>query len=141
RQSEPDGSNRNAATIAPGPNAKGVHIRSGNVIDITAAVMIDKTVVDGTLRLLDNGFTLTDGIGTDELTINSGGVLQCIFTTATKVYASHIIYGTDGNIQVNSGGKIIIGEGSVAHDAPGYSGFASEPASKVKWNAGAVFEW
>ncbi|MEO6134638.1 MAG: hypothetical protein ABIP35_05765, partial [Ginsengibacter sp.] len=77
----------------------------------------------------------------DELTIHSGGIFQCIVTTSSANDYSTFVYGTSGNINVLTGGKIMIGDGTGSHKATGYSGFASETSSKVKLNNGSIFEW
>ena len=148
-QSSPDNSIWSDATLSPSINATAIIISAGHVIDIITSVILDKTVVDGTCRLLNDGLstsikgviTLNDGGASDELTIRAGGIFQCIVTTSSANPYSTFIYGASGNVNVLSGGKIMIGDGTSSHVATGYSGFASESSAKVNWNNGSVFEW
>ena len=147
-QSSVDNINWVAATSVPDIDAAQITILPGHLIDITEAIVINNTVVNGTLRLLNNGnSTLIKGAislantSNDELIIQNGGTLQYIITTSSGNNYNTLMYGTAGNIVVQTGGKIVIGDGTNAHKAPGYSGFASEGASRVKWHDGAVFEW
>lgn len=138
------------ATSAPTTAAAGINILSGHVITLTSTVTIDKTTVSGTLKLLNDGnvtsnggLTLNNGGGSDELTISNGGQLQIVVSTSSLSYdyGSKIIYGTSGNINVQSGGKITIGDGTNTHTGKDYWKFGTETSSRVNWNNSSIFNW
>ncbi len=135
----------NTATLAPTSSASGINIQATHTINITNAQTINNTVVNGILTMLNGGvnagsITLANNGSVDELTVNNGGIFKIVSSSAT--YASAINYNTvSGNILVNTGGIISIGDGAGGHSAGGYAGFGLENSSFVKWSDGAILEW
>lgn len=147
-----------SADLVPGSAASDVYI--SHTVYVTSKVSLNKTKVAASLLLLNgpinttintilfngiyNGImNLNDGVS-DELTILNGGKLQAVSTSAD--YATAILYNTNGNINVNTGGTITIGDGTGLHSASDYWRFAATlntdaAPSPVTWNSYSIFEW
>ncbi len=133
------------ATLSPGASALGVNILTGNTINITTSVSINNTVINGKVAMLNDPatnagrITLIDNGAANEMTINSGGIFQVV--SSNESYGTAVTYNTNGNILVNKGGVISIGDGATGLTASDYSFFGTETSAKVAWSDSAIFEW
>ena len=110
-QSSPDNVTWSNSTLIPASDEKTITIQTGHTITASAAISLDETVISGILHRLITGGVLTidDGAGND-IDIQNNGVLQVL---SSNTYTSAMIPGTS-SINISSGGKITIGDGSVA---------------------------
>ena len=98
------------ATLTPSASDLGITIQNSHVVTVSKIISLDETTIAGTLRLL-----------------------------STYPYSSVINIGPSPDaINVSTGGKIAIGDGSIAVGA-GYEGFATSLANV--WNDASIFEW
>ena len=136
-ESSTDGSTLwHTATLVPDFNANTITIRSGHTINLSSAITIDQTSVEGNLVIqIGAALTLNNGIG-DDLNIAAAGVMQI---TSTGSYATTFFYNASSNINVASNGKIQIGAGAAVGGT--YNSFATAAAATVVWNNAAIFDW
>jgi hypothetical protein len=132
------------STQVPGLSASRITVQAGHTVTITSNLSINKTFVSGTLQFLTSTanpvtLTLANGGATDELTINNGGTLQVVSTGVA--YTTAVVYGTSGNINVLTGGKISIGDGAMGHTGTGFNAFGTAANSIVYWRDGSIFEY
>ena len=133
-QFSPDNSTWSNSTLIPTSAEKTITIQAGHTLTASTSVSLDETIIAGTLQMLTGGLlTVNNEIGND-IDIMNNGVLQML---STSPYSSSVVTGTS-IINVQTGGKITIGDGSVAVGS-GYETFATS-ASNV-WNDASVFEW
>lgn len=133
-QSSFDNNSWISAISIPSVEDKTITVQSGNTVTITNSISLDETIIGGTLQV-QTGATLTinDDAG-DDINILNNGILQVVSTSS---YGTTIIPGTSV-INISSGGKIQIGNGSVAVGS-GYEAFATSTSNT--WNNTSVFEW
>ena len=82
---------------------------------------MDQTTIAGILELQTGGvLNINDGAG-DDITIPPDGILQ---VTSTADYATSVQQAATANINIASGGKIKIGNGS-SSTGNGYEAFAT----------------
>ncbi|HET7118769.1 MAG TPA: hypothetical protein VFI29_19925, partial [Hanamia sp.] len=123
------------ATEVPTKDANTITIQSGHTISISNPVSLDQTVIEGILELQTGGvLNISDGVG-DDVTISDNGVLQIV---SDGNYLSSINQFPGANINISTGGKIIVGNG-ITPIGNGYEGLATSAINK--WNDGAVYEW
>ena len=104
-----------AAAKAPDYQDSTITISTGTTVQDTSVatnIQANQIIVNGTLQLgngtNDGMLTLGDDQTGDELTITNGGVLQITNVTQTSPFN----FNTGTTLHVNSGGKILIGDGS-----------------------------
>ena len=141
-----------AATAAPSKSASSVVIQNTHSIQLTHNPGLSNVALAGSLIMLSGYIStgpfasntysgildLADGAGYS-LDIASGAKLQVVSTEAT--YTFGVLYNSSGNINVQTGGMISIGDGINTHAVGGYSNIGSEVTSKVNWNHGAILDW
>ncbi len=122
------------STLIPTSLEKSITIQSGHIVTTSASVSLDETVIQGTFQLLQGGIlNINDGTGND-INIQNNGILQVL---STDVYSNTIKPATAA-INISTGGKIEIGDGTIAVGT-GYEGFAT--SSSNLWNNNSTFEW
>jgi len=110
-----------------------ITIQATHTVDISCPVSLDQTTVSGTLTVSNSGI-MNLGTGT-AIDVQSGGILR--FQT-TAIYTSTFLNPSAATLNVATGGKITIGNGTGS--TPGYSPLGHQ-AGLVTWNNGAIFEW
>ncbi len=134
-QSSPDNIMWHTATRAPTKDAETITITSPYTVTISNSISLDQTTIDGTLELQTGGvLNINDGAG-DDLFISPNGVL--IITCANN-YASSVSQLSGAIINIQTGGKITIGDGASSLGS-GYENFAT--SSINIWNDGAIYEY
>lgn len=141
-----------AATAAPTKSAISVVIQNTHTIQLTHNPGLNNVQLAGNLIML-NGYIATGPFATNtysgilnledgagySLDIANNARLQLVSTDAT--YTSGVLYNTSGNINVQSGGMISVGDGINTHAVGGYSKFAEEVTAQVNWNNAAILDW
>lgn len=134
-ESSPNNINWQPATDAPTKDANEILIQTAHRVFVSNSVSLDQTMVAGILELRTGGvLNINDGVG-DDITILGNGILQI---TSTGKYVDAVHQSTSASINITTGGKIILGNGSSSIGA-GYEGFAT--STDNTWNDGAVFEY
>ncbi|HEU5052820.1 MAG TPA: T9SS type A sorting domain-containing protein, partial [Hanamia sp.] len=130
-----DNSNWSVSSKSPTTDAENILIQSGHTVSVSTPVPLDQTTIDGTLQLQTGGeLIINDGNG-DDVTIESGGVLEVI---SENDYSIAVQQAPTANINIASGGKIKIGDGT-ASTGDGYEAFATSTTNV--WNDGAIYEY
>ena len=120
---------------APTKDAEKIMIQNGHTVGVSTSVSLDQTTISGILELQTGGIlNINDGAG-DDIIISENGILRIV---STGNYATVLQQSVGANINITSGGKIIIGNG-IASTGNGYEGFATSIVNT--WNDGAVYEW
>jgi hypothetical protein len=123
------------ATWPPSKDASAITILNTNTVTISNSVSLDQTTIDGTLELQTGGvLNINDGTG-DDLSISSNGLLRI---TSANTYASSVNQSSGAVINIQTGGKITIGDGSSSVGS-GYENFATSVMNV--WNNGAIYEY
>ncbi|HSN08014.1 MAG TPA: hypothetical protein VLS85_03195, partial [Hanamia sp.] len=130
-----DNVNWNVSSISPTKDAESILIQPGHTVNVATSVSLDQTTIAGILELQTGGIlNINDGAG-DDIIIPSNGVLRI---TSTSDYATSVQQVANANINIVSGGKITIGNGS-SSTGNGYESFATSTTNV--WNDGSVFEY
>lgn len=139
------------ATLVPTTAAAAIQVSTGSTVNIVSAVTISKTTIQtgGTLYMQNDGASLLGSVNfanglPDELTIQNGGVFQVNVSHATagsSNFGDLVVFNASGNIRVQTGGIIRIGDYTASHVAGGYSGFGSFAGGQVIWENAAVLDW
>ena len=133
-QSSPDNFTWQIATRAPTKDASAITIPNNDVLTVSNSVSLDQVTIDGTLELQTGGvLNINDGVG-DDLSILPNGVLR---VTSTNNYASSVKPASGAIINIQTGGKITIGDGSSV--GSGYENFATSVTNI--WNDAAIYEY
>ena len=130
-----DNTNWNLSSKSPSKDAENILIQSGHTINVVTSVSLDQTTIAGILELQTGGvLNINDGVG-DDITISSNGILKVINASD---YVTSVQQAATAKINVATGGKITIGNGS-SSTGNGYEGFATSTVNV--WNDGAIFEY
>jgi hypothetical protein len=134
-QSSPDNVTWHIATRSPSKDASAITILNTHAIKVSSAVSLDQTIVEGTLELQTGGKLNINNGADDDLTISSNGVLRI---TSADTYINSVFQSTGAVVNINTGGKITVGDGS-ASVGSGYENFATSITNV--WNNGAIYEY
>ncbi len=130
-----DNTNWNIAANAPTKDAESILIQAGHTVSVTSSVSLDQTTISGTVELKAGGvLNINNGTG-DDIAILSGGILK---VTSTSDYTTSVQQSAGANINIASGGKITIGDGS-SSTGNGYEAFATSTINV--WNDGSIYEY
>jgi len=130
-----DNVNWNISSKAPTKDVESILIQPGHTVSVASSVSLDQTTIAGTLELQTGGvLNINDGAG-DDITIPSNGILKI---TSTTDYSTCVQQSSNADINIASGGKITIGDGT-SSTGNGYEAFATSTTNV--WNDGAIFEY
>ncbi len=134
-ESSLDSATWNPASFPPAASDKHITVQATHTVVISSSTSLDETTINGTLQVLGSGaLNIRNGVN-DDIFIGNNGVLQVISAAG---YTSTILTASSASINVATGGKIEIGDGTVAVGT-GYEGFAT--GSLAFWNDVSTFEW
>lgn len=134
-ESSTDNITWHVATKPPTKDANEITILTTHTVGVNNSISLDQTTIAGTLELQTGGvLNINEGAG-DDITISSNGVLKI---TSTYTYAFSVNQSEIAVINVATGGKITIGDGSSLIGS-GYENFAI--SSINTWHDGAVYEY
>ncbi len=134
-ESSLDSATWSPASFPPAASDKHITIQATHTVVASSSISLDETTINGTLQVLGSGvLNIKNGVN-DDISIGNNGVLQVISAAG---YTSTILPASSASINVATGGKIEIGDGTVAVGT-GYEGFAT--GSLAFWNDGSTFEW
>lgn len=123
------------ATKPPTKDASAIAILNTHTVTISSSVSLDQTIVDGILELQTGGILNINDGDLDDLSISSNGIFRI---TSANSYAISVAQSSGAVININTGGKITIGDGSSSIGS-GYENLATSTINV--WNGGAIYEY
>ncbi len=124
----------NNATLSPAASDYEISIRPTHIVTVSTSISLDETTIGGIVQVLPGGvLNINNGAG-DDIIISNNGVLQIL--TADN-YSSAILPASLAGINIATGGKIEIGNGTAV--GSGYETFATN--TNNKWQDASTFEW
>ncbi|MGN6603270.1 MAG: hypothetical protein ACTHK8_12520 [Ginsengibacter sp.] len=130
-----DNVNWSNASDAPSSDAENILVQSGHSVSVSDMVSLDQTIIEGTLQLETGGVLNINEGPADDITISDGGILQII---SGDDYSTSVQQDASADINIASGGKIKIGDGT-SSTGDGYEAFATSTTNV--WNDGAIYEY
>ncbi|MEO6818335.1 MAG: hypothetical protein ABI204_01310, partial [Ginsengibacter sp.] len=121
--------------IVPNSTSLGILIKGGDTVSVNSSISLGRTLVNGDLKLVTGGI-MTLANAPDALTVNTGAIFN---VTTTGNYTTTFLTSPNSNITVNTGGKILVGDGVTATGAD--FEYLADITHKSVWRTGAIFEW
>ncbi len=128
------------STLVPSSAATLITIRNGHTITTSTTLTMDDVVIESGGKLVvgvGSVLTINNGTAANDMDIQNGGILQ--FTTTNANYTTVMTISASANINIATGGKIQVGDGTGTLTGSSFGNLASATTG-LTWNNGAILE-